>query len=266
MGENTPYWMDDLTYTDDEKSHLIKVLVYGPLGSGKTRFALTWPDVVVIDTDRGLLTGRQKHIPFIKVPAPQDRRDRTKVFQKVLDIMHIAKAQEGPFGQDGEFKNTKTIVLDGYTALADALLKELLIESGKDFTKEKPEYDHWHALAARLDAITQVAKELPYHFVATCGTKVEKDEQSGAWIGLPDIIGGYRNDIGYRYDEVWYLESRRSRANDESKGALTYEAHTARYRIFDAKSRLDLPNTIESPDWDKIRKLAIEAGVEEKNL
>jgi hypothetical protein len=254
------YWMESLNYTDDVDSQYIRVLVYGPFGSGKTRFALTWPNPLVIDTDRGLLTGRKKHIPAIRIPAPQNRKDRSKVFQKVLDILQDAKSKSGPFAEGGQFAHVETIVLDGYTALADALLKESLIETGKDFTKEKPEYDHWHILGARLDAITQIAKELPYHFVATCGTKVEKDEQSGSWLGLPDIVGGYRNDIGYRYDEIWYMESRRSRGTDTSKGSLTYEMHTAKYRIFDAKTRLDLPNTIESPDWQNIEKIATEAG------
>ena len=242
-----PYWMEALTYTDDVDTQFMRVLVYGPLGSGKTRFALTWPSPFVIDADRGLLTGRTTHTPSIPIPAPRDRKDRTSVYQKVMDILQEAK--EG----NEIFKDTKTIVLDGYTALADSLMKELLLASGKDFTREKPEYDHWHSLGARLDNITQLAKEIPFHFVATCGIKTEKDEQTGGWIGLPDIIGGYRNDIGYRYDEVWYLESRRSRQGE--KGELTYEAHTAKYRIFDAKSRLDLPTTIVSPTYDLIAKL-----------
>lgn len=246
-------WYSDLMYTDDISVQYKRALVYGAMGSGKTRFALTWPDPFVIDVDNGLLTGRKLHVPYKKISPPKDRRDRKKVFQLVIDILSDAKDRTGPFAPGGPLADRKTIVLDGYTALADSLMKEILLSDGLDFLNDKPQYDHWNFLAARLDNITKLAQEVPFNFVATCGTKTEKDEQSGSWLGLPDIIGGYRNDIGYQYDEVYYFETRRARQNDVTQPGkdLTYEAHTAKFRIFDAKSRLDIPNsTIQNPTYD----------------
>lgn len=251
-GGGHPSWFEDLTYTDDVSMQFMRALVYGPTGSGKTRFALTWPKPFVIDLDKGLLTGHHLHVPSKKIFPPKDRRDRQRVYQTIVDILVEAQGRSGPFAEGGPLVDRETIILDGYTALADALMKEILITDGLNFLDEKPQYDHWNALANRLESITQLTTDLPFNFVATCGNKQDKDETTGAWIGLPDIIGGYRNDIGYRFDEFYYFEPRRARASDAKSGDkdLIYEAHTAKYKIFDAKSRLDLPATIVNPTFD----------------
>lgn len=257
MGNASPAWFEDLAYTDEVETGYMRALVYGPMGSGKTRFALTWPNPFVLDIDHGLLTGRKLHVPSKRLFPPKDRKDRQRVFQSVMDVLTDARDRSGPFADGGPLADRETIVLDGYTALADALMKELLIGDGKDFTKEKPEYDHWNALSARLDNITQLSAMVPFNFVATCGNKLDKDEYTGGWVGLPDIIGGFRNDIGYRFDEVYYFEPRRGRSSEG--GDLVYEAHTAKYRIFDAKSRLGLPTTIVDPTYELVHRLAKEA-------
>lgn len=250
---NTPTWMDEIAYTDDVSMTYTRLLAYGPMGSGKTKFALSWPSPFVIDTDHGLLTVRSERFPAVPIHAPRDRKDRRRVYRKILDILVEARDRSGPFADDGPFADVQTIVLDGYTALADSMMKEILLEDGLDHTKDKPQFDHWMSLSARLDNLTQLSMQLPYNFVGTCGNKQEKDEQSGGWVGLPDIIGGYRNDIGFKFDEVWYFEPRRARASDgASRDSLIYEAHTAKYRIFDAKSRLGLPSTIVNPTYEQV--------------
>lgn len=256
-----PGWMDKLSFTDEIETRYMRALVYGPMGSGKTRFSLTWPSPFVIDVDHGLLTGRTQRVPSIPVYPPKDRKDKAKVYQTVMDILVDARDRSGPFATGEALSNCETIVLDGYTALADALMKEILLADGRDFTREKPEFDHWNSLAARLDNITQLSAMIPMNFVATCGNKLDKDEYTGGWVGLPDIIGGFRNDVGFRFDEVYYFEPRRGKASDGvGKDDLVYEAHTAKYRIFDAKSRLGLPSTIVSPTYEKVRKLADNGG------
>ena len=248
-----PSWFEDLRYTDDVDTQYMRALVYGPMGSGKTRFALTWPKPFVIDFDHGLLTGRNLKVPAKQFNPPKDRRDRQRLYQTVVDILVEARDRTGPFSPDGPLADRETIIIDGYTAMADFFLKEILLTSGLDFISDKPQFEHWHALAARLDNITWLTAQLPYHVVSTCGDKQDKDEQSGAWIGLPDIVGGFRNDIGYKFDEVYYFSSRRARSSDtESKGNLVYEMHTAKFGIFDAKSRLDLPPTLIDPSFEKI--------------
>jgi len=256
----TPGWFDNLSYTDEIETKYARALVYGPMGSGKTRFSLTWPKPFVIDIDHGLLTGRKTRTPSVALYPPKDRKDRNKVYQTVMDILIDARDRSGPFAPDEPLHDRETIVLDGYTSLADALMKEILILDGKDFIQEKPEYHHWNTLSAKLESITQVSAMIPFNFVGTCGNKLEKDEYTGGWIGLPDIIGGYRGDIGYRFDEVYYFEPRRGKTSDAAeKGSLVYEAHTAKYRIFDAKSRLDLPSLIVNPTYDILHKLIQEA-------
>lgn len=249
-----PSWMNDIIFTDDIETSFVRMLGYGPMGSGKTKFALSAPSPFVIDLDHGLLTGRKLRVPYKSIHAPKDRRDRAAVYQTVIDILADAKDKTNGFAPGQPLGSIQTIVLDGYTALADALMKEILYRDGLDPLKDKPEYSHWNALGVRLQTITALSEQLPYNFIATCGNKAEKDQVTDTWIGLPDIIGSFRHDIGYRFDEVYYFEPRRGRMadGDGAKGSLIYEMHTAKYKIYDAKSRLDLPPTVVDPTFDGV--------------
>lgn len=259
--DNMPAWMKDVSYTNDADTHFLRALLYGEMGSGKTSLMLTFPSPFIIDVDHGLLTGKDFPFPSVKVYPPKDRRDKDNVvYQKVMDILTDARHRTGPFAPDGPLADIKTIGLDGYTALAHALMKELLIKDGLDPISNRPEFEHWRYLLVKLQNITDLIEQVPFHVVATCGSKEEKDETTGAWMGKPEILGSYRDNIGYRFDEVYYLEPRRSKASDgkDAKG-LIYEMHTARYKIYGAKSRFGLPSTIQDPTFQKIQQLA---GVE----
>jgi len=246
--ENLPVWMSRLQMTNDITVPRIRALFYGPLGSGKTHLSLLFPNPLVLDFDQGLTTAKKlsRSIPSIPFFAPTTSRDRTKFYDELTAILDMAIKRQGPFQTGGAFASIETIILDGYTSMADTFLKEIMISSGKDakMIGSKAGYDEWGALGARLDSITTLSKQLPqsgYHLIGTCGVRQDKDETTGAYIGMADIVGGYRNDIGYQFDEVWYFEPKKSRDTDSG---IDYQIHTVRYRNFDAKTRLGLPPTM----------------------
>jgi hypothetical protein len=93
------------------------------------------------------------------------------------------------------------------------------------------------------------AQDLGVNFICTAGTKLEKDDVLGTFVGKPNIIGGYRDLIAYDFDEVYYLDV------EGSTSSKKYVLYTSKYRYFEAKSREgQLPYKIENPSWKKLYK------------
>jgi hypothetical protein len=115
-----------------------------------------------------------------------------------------------------------------------------------DPTRTKPEWDHYAIVSARLRSIMNLAKDLPVNFVATCGTKLEKDDVRGTFVGKPAILGGYRDLISYDFDDVIYM------AIEGSQTSRKYKAYTTKVSYFEAKSRSGLKPVYDDPTYEKL--------------
>ena len=150
-----------------------------------------------------------------------------------MDILHKIKGKEAPFDFPIE-----TIVFDSFTSLAKFLIVDILKyprilgKTSKDITKAKVEWDDYTLLSAELESIMKYIQDIGLNIVGTCGVKLEKDEVTGAFIGLPDILGGFRNSIGYEFDEMYHMEVKK-KAGD----AVEYITHFQKAGYFVAKSR-----------------------------
>lgn len=254
--ESIPEWFSEITYAEEEKTDYPKLLIYGAPGTGKTNFLFTTEKPFIIDLDGGLVTGKKYggKTPSIFIKAPRTRNDRVPVYDRIIEIIVAARDRTGPFAENGELADRKTICLDGYTLLADALKKEILLNKGLSI-ESKAEYDTWATLAARLDNITELLKQVPMIFVGTAGKMEEKDEAFSLWTGYPDIVGGYRRDILYRFDEVYYFDASKKIGSK----TVDYVAHTVPYRMYTAKTRVGLPPLISDPSWPKVQE-ALQKG------
>lgn len=234
-------WTEEIGWTDKEANEHIRLLVYGETGVGKTRLAGTFPDPFFLDADRGLRTLKGSHFPFVPL-IPGER-----TFRKTMDVLRSIRDKNAPFDK----LSVKTIVLDSLTELAQMLLIESMkYPSGKgtsrDITLEKPQWDDYSRIGARLDAIMMLCKDLGLHVVATAGAKLDKDEVTGDFVGEPAIVGGYRRVVGHKFDEFFYMEPKKV------KGDEIYYAYTKRYKYYAAKSRDDRPGVIENPTFQTL--------------
>jgi hypothetical protein len=235
-------WAADIGYTDKEPSSIVSVCVYGPTGVGKTHFAGTFPDPFFIDTDRGLRTLKGKHFPFYAV------KKGTKAYKQILAILGDLAERNPPF----DTIPVRTIVIDSLTELATYLLAESMRypddarKEPRNIEDEKPEWDDYSKLASRLDTIVNRCRDLNLNFVATAGRKIDKDEFTGEFLGLPNITGGFRDIVGHKFDEYFYLEST---VKDD---ATVYKAYTAKHKYYEAKSRDGRPRVIINPSYDTL--------------
>ena len=220
-------WADEIGFYDDPSAQNIRLLLYGETGSGKTKLASTFPQPFFIDTDKGGKTLKKLKVPNIKLIR------ENKTYEELMDILHKIKNKEEPF----DFK-IETIVFDSLTSLAKFLIVDILKyprivgRPSKDITKAKVEWDDYTLLSAELEAIMKYIQDIGLNVVGTCGVKLEKDEVTGGYIGLPDILGGFRNSIGYEFDEMYHMEVKK-----KSGDTVEYITHFQKSGYFVAKSR-----------------------------
>ena len=88
--------------------HGVKCAIYGESGVGKTRLLATAPKPLIISTEHGLLSLRDKNIPYVEIETVHD-------VQEVYDWITESK----------EANQYQTIAMDGISELAELLLLEL---------------------------------------------------------------------------------------------------------------------------------------------
>jgi len=240
-GENSPF----------HSLGKIRALVYGEEGSGKTRFCGTFPNPFFIDSDRGLATIRKVNPTAHILPIERGRGAYTTVLKVIKDAVNLA----GPFAEGGPLADVQTIVLDGYSALAEALIYEIVtLEGSRSLTSTKPTWDDYNALKQRLVQITTTTQNLTHHhFVATSWDEIKTDETGKETEAGPLILGGFSKIVGRYFDEVYYMNMRKV------QGEYVYEAHSKKFRGFPAKSRIGVPAVMEDPTFQTLEKAYMEA-------
>lgn len=222
----------------------IDVLVGGEFGTGKTRFASTFPTAYWIDVDYGMATTRRN--PGDPLPNAIRLLKKQQPFTVLMSFLNDCAKRRG------ELDEYRSIVLDGWTELADTLFYE--ISGGSPDPKEgnKGGYDEYGSLRIRLNEVADALRTIPYHTCSTVITAMEKDEATGSFVGVYNILGGFRKDIGKKFDEVYILEKRRARSNED--GDVAYDLITEYHPKYSVKSRLHdvagVPSKTSNPTFD----------------
>ena len=234
-------WASEIGFYNDPANQFIRMLLYSETGGGKTKLASTFPKPFFIDTDKGGKTLKKLKVPNIKL------KRGNKTFNEIMDILGKIKRKEVPFDFPIE-----TVVLDSITTLADFLIVDILKYPkipntvSREPTMCKPEWDDYTLLTAELKAIVKYLQDMEINVVATCGVKLEKDEIRGTFVGLPDIIGSFRNAVGYEFDELYYMEVKTKTTGVE------YITHFQKHGYFSAKSRDGKKGFMINADYDKL--------------
>jgi hypothetical protein len=232
-------WIERIGYYDKGQSSKARVLLFGDTGVGKTRLAGSFPSPFFLDSDRGGKTLVGQTIPFLSIS-----RDG-KVFDEVMEILRALQQSSAPFNT----LKVETLVFDSVTSLADMLMTEAMKTTGKiaiDPNKEKPEWSHYSIVQARLKTIIKFAQDLDINVVATCGTKLEKDDIRGTFIGKPNILGGYRDVISYDFDDVVFMTC------EGTQDSRKYMAYTGKISYFEAKTRSGLNFKYQNPSYSSM--------------
>lgn len=210
-----------ITSTGDKDHHFLKVLVYGPAGTGKTRLCATVENGIIISAEGGLLSLRDYDLPVIEVSTLAD-------VQNAFD--YLANNEEG--------KAYKWICIDSLSEIGEVVLAQEKQAAGD----QRKAYGE---MADRMTALVRAFHKLPRNIYMSC--KVEPLEDNGAVKWGPSMPGKKLGpNLAYFFDAVFAM---RVKQTDEG---ITRALQTTTDGQWTAKDRSGALATFEEPDLEKI--------------
>lgn len=212
------------TNTNEVQSNGVKVLLYGPPGSGKTTALSTVPNIIILSAEDGLLSIAGTNIRVILVKTVEDLNEAyTWLVQHMDQYDSVGIDSISEIGEivlsalKGQYKDARL----AYTDLADQVLKAL-----RKFRDLKGKNVIMIAKAANLkEELTGLVK----YFPTLPGTKLA-------------------NALPYQYDEVLYLDVKTDLASGNTWRVI--QAHPDHQVT--AKDRSGKLNKFESPDLGQL--------------
>lgn len=240
-GNKLASWAEKIGYNPNPRQKAM-LLVYGEFKVGKTLLASTFPGAFFIDADKGMRTIKGDVPPSYVVGDDEEKG----LYKDIMAMLRAIRAGDPPFDKI----KVQTLVVDGITALAQRLMNECMRytpgKPARDPVNNKPEWDDYMMMKSRIASIITFAQDMGLNVVATCREKIERDEVTGTFVGKPNVLGSYRDDVGYEFDDVGYMTI-------EGKGeARKYMIYFSQYKYFGAGSRSGLPLKMESPTYEKL--------------
>ncbi len=223
----------------------LKILVLGDYGTGKSRFASTFPEpIFLFDFDRGAVgyAHRKVYVPdYLLTETPVQQ-----VFQSMerdLDLLIKGEHPEGKF---------ETVVLDSLTTLMKEAMN--LAITKKPLPPDTPPVwnVHYPLVKVYVDRILDRIRRLPTHVVVIGHVDYQRNEITGEILATPSITGNLKTYIPAIFDEVYFADVVQTREGKQ------YVLHTAPSGFKRARSRLraivgQLPDTIPN-DWGTLQR------------
>lgn len=202
----------------------IKILVYGPAGSGKTVLCSTVENAVIISAEAGLMSLRSFNIPVIEVSSAQDVTD-------ALDF--LTSNQEG--------LNFDWICIDSLSEIGEVILAD-------EKTKVSDPRQAYLKTQEQIGAIVRQFRDMPRNIYMTAKQERIKDEASGITLYGPSMPGQKLGQmIPYWFDEVFAL-----RVIENEKKELQRWLQTGPDIQYGAKDRSGSLAMWESPNLGEI--------------
>lgn len=214
--------------------HLV-CMVYGKSGTGKTRFAGTFPKPYFFDYDGGMLTLRGQDIDY-------DHYDDVVVNGVVRrSAIDLTNQKLREFEKDCPYE---TLVFDSMTIYQDLLVAHITRAS----KTEKMNQGDWGSYHDYMKGLIFAAKRLGVNLVFTAHEQIIAPEEgvgTGVLI-LPQFFGKMATKVTAYFDEVY-------RTSVKRKGQETvYVLDTRAGYDFTAKSRLGELSSEENPSFGDI--------------
>lgn len=215
-----------------------KVLVYGEPGTGKTVFAATAPNPLIVDIERGT-TSLTNH-PELSSTAVMEFRSVGQ-----LELL-IAKLAEGALPE------YETVVIDSFSELQKRDLDDILATAAKqDASRNKflPTGPDYNINTEHMRRIASSLRDLDRNVIVTCHVKEEKDDSTGRLLVRPNLTPKLAGTMAGIFDVVGYMS-----VNGSGESATrTLQVHPTN-RVT-AKTRIGgLPAVIENPTFNTLFK------------
>jgi len=192
-----------ITYTDDEEYQYQKVLIAGMSKSGRTHFALTWPDPLIVNSDKGLEAYKDVHVPMITLK----RSDKVPVSEVLMKLIETMRDREGDFRK----WFPKTLIVDQATSICDLMEEEVKIYSPPSQKGEERGESlflaDYKVIQQRFLRFMDALRDLPCHVVMITNTTFEKDPMLEGLYESPAVTGQKLSpQVPTYFGEVYYLK------------------------------------------------------------
>jgi len=169
----------------------VKMMVYGPAGSGKTRLCATAPRPIILSAENGLLSLNDQNIPFIRI---------TSLEQLIATRQYLLND-----------KRFFTCCLDSASDIAERCLKERM-SSNKD-----PRKGYGEMAQEVLNEVREWRDFPQRHVLFIMKEGKVKDESTGGFLKGP-LMPGQQLDqhMPYMFDECFQLVTVNQNGNIQS--------------------------------------------------
>lgn len=241
-------------YEPDLEDQLLKILMYGPQGSGKTTLIASaqavpeMADVLIVNVEGGMLSlADPKIYGAKKKPKVYDYSDYND-FKKLL----IWLKKEG-------HKQFKTLGIDSYSHLMATVLKEIAEENPKKQGEDTVNKEDYGTQTIRAQKLAAFMRHLPMNVIAV--THELAEEETGV-IG-PNMRVKIKAPLEALFDiegRLWKSEVKDDKEADDPKKKFVRKAlfqPIGKYTCKDRSPGERLPTVIENPNMQIIRDYVV---------
>lgn len=245
----------------EQDSLMMRILLHGDSGSGKTTAASTAPKPCFLLTEpNGLLSIRAANPDAIVIDAVSTAAAKGVPPMQVVREFFVA-AMDGTIAATG----AKTVVIDSLTELQRMLRDEINSTKRAGPNGEfRWTLEDWSILTDRMRKLVRTIRDLPFHVVCICLSDTDVDETGARWIvpsfqgkKLPNEIAGYFNVVGYVF--------RRTETQEDGNSVLMHRVLLRGASNYLTKS-LPALSSIEEPKLDSWVERVTQNGQPKANL
>lgn len=238
-------------YASSPSAKKFNAIVYGPMGSGKTRLSKTCRLPVHIDSfdPGGTLTVRDEIAAGMILADTRFEHENPKdpsVLKLWDDEYHKRKRMD-------YFSHIGTYIIDSATMWSSAAMNVTLKKAGRAgaFPQQN---DYGPTMALLENAIKDMTANLPCDVLLLCHDDVDKDEATGRMFIGPAFIGKLKTRIPILFDEIYGAVTK------ETSDGTKYTLLTRATGLFKARTRLGKEGILEMYEEPNIKGILKKVG------
>jgi hypothetical protein len=237
-------------YAESAHQQAFRALVYGSMGTGKTRLITTCRRPVLVHSfDPG---------------GTKTVRDEIKEGWVMADTRYEIEDAENPkafaawdkeydrLKQGGMFNQIGTFVIDSATTWSASAMNVTLKKAGR--AGGTPQQNDYLPTMVMLESAIKDICSLPCDVLLIAHEDVDKDEGSGRMMIGPSFIGKLKQRIPILFDEIYNATAK------ETSGGVKYTLLTRSTGLYRARTRLGKGGLFDTYEEQDIKLLLKKAG------
>ncbi|MFA5378327.1 MAG: AAA family ATPase [Dehalococcoidia bacterium] len=237
-------------YADNPQSKTFNALIYGAMGTGKTRLAKTCRGPVLMHSfDPGGEKTVRDEIKAGKIIADARYQQEDAKFPTAFAAWD---AEYDRLKRGGVFAKIGTYMIDSATTWSSAAMNVTLKKAGR--AGGTPQQNDYLPTMIMLENAIKDMIALPCDVILIAHEDVEKDEASGRMMVGPAFIGKLKMRIPILFDEIYCAQSK------ETSAGANYTLLTRNTGLYKARTRLGKDGIFDTYEQQDIKMLLKKAG------